>query len=272
MINFLHKPNYDFNDLVEITKILRSDEGCPWDRVQTHESVRMNFIEEVYEACEAIDNGDTELLKEELGDVLAQVVFHSRIEQEQGRFNVDDVADGVCKKFIERHPHIFGQAQADTPEQVLSNWDDIKRSQKGHSTHYQAMDSVARSLPALMRAEKLQSKARKAGFDWEDISGAMSKVSEELEEIKEAMASSNEAAILDEAGDLLFATVNVIRFLKVNPELALDRANEKFLRRFGEMEKLISDDNKTMSEMKLPELDSYWERVKKFERADGDNN
>lgn len=269
MINFLHKPNYTFEDLVEITKILRCDEGCPWDRVQTHESVRMNFIEEVYEACEAIDNGDLDLLKEELGDVLAQVVFHSQIEDEKGNFNVDDVADGVCKKFIERHPHIFGQVKADTAEEVLSNWDDIKRTQKGHSTHFQAMDSVARSLPALMRAEKLQSKARKAGFDWEDASDAFAKVTEELEELKDAMKDENSEHIAEEAGDLLFAVVNVIRLLKINPELSLDRANEKFLRRFGAMEKLIAADGKEMSDMQLPELDAYWERVKKFEEADG---
>lgn len=269
MINFLHKPNYTFEDLVEITKILRCDEGCPWDRVQTHESVRMNFIEEVYEACEAIDNGDLDLLKEELGDVLAQVVFHSQIEDEKGNFNVDDVADGVCKKFIERHPHIFGEVKADTADEVLSNWDDIKRSQKGHRTHFQAMDSVARSLPSLMRAEKLQSKARKAGFDWEDASGAFAKVTEELEELKAAMQEKDEEHILEEAGDLLFAAVNVIRLVKVNPELALDRANEKFLRRFGEMEKLIASDGKEMADMQLPELDAYWERVKKFEEADG---
>jgi len=269
MINFLHKPNYTFDDLVEITKILRSDEGCPWDRVQTHESVRMNFIEEVYEACEAIDNGDLDLLKEELGDVLAQVVFHSQMEEEQGNFNIDDVADGVCKKFIERHPHIFGEVKADTADEVLANWDDIKRSQKGHRTHYQAMDSVARSLPALMRAEKLQAKARKAGFDWEDAESAFGKISEELEELRLAMKENNQEHIQEEAGDLLLAAVNVIRLLKVNPELALDRANEKFLKRFGAMEQLITDDGKEMTDMQLPELDEYWARVKKFEEADG---
>ena len=270
MINFLHKPYYTLYDLVEITKILRSDEGCPWDRVQTHESIRMNFIEETYEACEAIDNRDTDLLKEELGDVLAQVVFHARMEEEQQRFNIDDVADGVCKKFIERHPHIFGEVKADTADEVLSNWDDIKRSQKGHATHFQAMDSVARSLPALMRAEKLQSKAKKAGFDWDDISGAIDKVIEELGELKAAMQEQDTAHITDEAGDLLFAAVNVIRFLKVNPELALDRANEKFLRRFGAMEALVTADGKTLAEMQLPEMDSYWERVKQLEKADGE--
>lgn len=266
MVNFLHKPNYRFEDLVEITKILRSDNGCPWDREQTHESIRMNFIEETYEACEAIDNGDLELLKEELGDVLAQVVFHARMEEENGNFNIDDVADGVCKKFIERHPHIFGEVKADTTDEVLSNWDDIKRSQKGHKTHFQAMDSVARSLPSLMRAEKIQSKARKAGFDWEDATGAFDKVREELEELRLAMDEKNPESIQEEAGDLLFAAVNVIRMLKVNPELALDRANEKFLRRFGEMEKLITQDEKVMSDMQLSELDSYWELVKKFEK------
>ena len=270
MINFLHKDNYTFDDLVEITKILRSEDGCPWDKVQTHESVRMNFIEEVYEACEAIDNADVELLKEELGDVLAQVVFHSRIEQEQGRFDVNDVADGVCKKFIERHPHIFGTVEANTQELVLSNWDEIKRAQKGQKSHFEAMDSIARSLPALMRAEKLQSKAKKAGFDWPDISGAIDKVSEELCEIKSAMSANNPDDILEEAGDLLFAAVNVVRFLKVNPELALDRANNKFLRRFGEVEKLVKADGLDMTEMSLTQLDEYWDKVKLLEKAERD--
>lgn len=269
MVNFLHKPNYTVDDLIEIMRILRSDQGCPWDREQTHASIRMNFIEETYEACEAIDNGDLALLREELGDVLAQVVFHAQIEEELGHFDIDDVADGVCKKFIERHPHIFGDVSVKDSAEVLSNWDDIKRSQKGHTTHTQAMDSVARSLPALMRAEKLQAKARKAGFDWPSVAGAIDKVVEELDELKSAMGEQDAAHIEDEAGDLLFAVVNVARFLKVNPELALDRANEKFLRRFAKMEELATKDGKTMADQPLSVLDEYWEQVKLLEKAQG---
>ena len=267
MINFLHKEKYNLEDLIEIMRILRSPQGCPWDREQTHQSIRMNFIEETYEACEAIDNGDTDLLKEELGDVLAQVVFHSLMEEEAGNFDINDVADGVCKKFIERHPHIFGDVTVRNSDQVLANWDDIKRTQKGHDTHFKAMDSVARSLPALMRAEKLQAKARKAGFDWPDVEGAFDKIAEETREVREAIRSGG---VAEEVGDLLFAVVNVARFLKVNPEQALDAANEKFLRRFGAMERLSKQGDKPLEQMDLSEMDKLWEKVKQLEKDEGE--
>lgn len=225
MINFIEKEKYNFYDLVEITKILRSDEGCPWDREQTHKSIRMNFIEETFEACEAIDNEDPELLLEELGDVLAQVVFHAELESEAGRFNVDDVADGVCKKFILRHPHVFGEVSADTSEEVLKNWDDIKRKEKSQRTHFSAMNSVARSLPSLMRAEKLQSKAKKAGLPQKEIS----EISESIE--KELSLGKNM-----NIGNILMDVVKIARILKVNPEEELDRRNEKFLSEFKKLE------------------------------------
>ncbi len=225
MINFLRKEKYSFEDLVKITTILRSDEGCPWDREQDHKSIRMNFVEETYEACEAIDNDDPVLLQEELGDVLAQVVFHAELEREAGRFDISDVADGVCKKFIERHPHVFGDIQADTAAEVLKNWDDIKRREKKQKTHFSAMDSVARSLPSLMRAEKLQSKAKKAGFPQKSISELSAKISEEL-------ARGEEMDI----GTVLMDVVRISRVLGVNPEEALDRRNEKFLSGFKALE------------------------------------
>ncbi|MBE6964732.1 MAG: nucleoside triphosphate pyrophosphohydrolase [Ruminococcaceae bacterium] len=225
MINFLRKEKYGFEDLVEITKILRSDEGCPWDREQDHKSIRMNFVEETYEACEAIDNDDPVLLLEELGDVLAQVVFHAELETEAGRFDISDVADGVCKKFIERHPHVFGDTQADTAAQVLKNWDDIKRREKKQKTHFSAMDSVARSLPSLMRAEKLQSKAKKAGLPQKSISELSEKISKEL-------ARGERMDI----GTVLMDVVRVSRLLGVNPEEALDRRNEQFLSAFKALE------------------------------------
>lgn len=225
MINFLRKEKYGFEDLVEITKILRSDEGCPWDREQDHKSIRMNFVEETYEACEAIDNDDPVLLLEELGDVLAQVVFHAELETEAGRFDISDVADGVCKKFIERHPHVFGDVQADTAAEVLKNWDDIKRREKKQKTHFSAMDSVARSLPSLMRAEKLQSKAKKAGLPQKSISELSEKISNEL-------ARGEKMDI----GTVLMDVVRVSRVLGVNPEEALDRRNEQFLSAFKALE------------------------------------
>ena len=225
MINFVRKEKYSFEDLVAITKILRSDEGCPWDREQTHKSIRMNFVEETFEACEAIDNDDPVLLLEELGDVLAQVVFHAELETEVGRFDINDVADGVCKKFIERHPHVFGDVSAETSDEVLRNWDDIKRREKKQKTHFDAMDSVARSLPALMRAEKLQSKAKKAGLPQKSLSELSEKIRCELDK-GESM----------NVGDVLLDVVRISRLLDKNPEQELDARNEKFLENFKALE------------------------------------
>ncbi|MBR5543141.1 MAG: nucleoside triphosphate pyrophosphohydrolase [Oscillospiraceae bacterium] len=237
MVNFLSKDKYVFEDLIEITKILRSDGGCPWDREQTHKSVRMNFVEEVFEACEAIDNDNPELLLEELGDVLAQVVFHAQIENEIGRFDINDVADGVCKKFIERHPHVFGEVSAETSDEVLKNWDEIKRREKKQTTHFSAMDSVARSLPALMRAEKLQSKAKKAGLPQKNVLSLSELIEEELSKGEEM-----------NIGNVLFLAVSLARRLGVNPEQELDLRNEEFLHNFkklenekGELSQLLSE-------------------------------
>ncbi len=225
MVNFIRKDKYGVYDLVELTKVLRSENGCPWDREQTHKSIRMNFVEEVYEACEAIDNDDTTLLLEELGDVLAQVVFHAELETEIGSFDIDDVADGVCKKFILRHPHVFGDVSAKDSDEVLKNWDDIKRKEKNQKTHSSAMDSVARSLPALMRAEKLCSKAKKAGM-------AEKSLSELSDEIKGELSRGEEMNI----ADILMNVVRLSRVLKVNPEEALDFKNEEFIKEFKKLE------------------------------------
>ena len=225
MVNFIKKDKYGVYDLVELTKVLRSENGCPWDREQDHKSIRMNFVEEVYEACEAIDNEDTPLLLEELGDVLAQVVFHAELESEKGVFDIDDVADGVCKKFILRHPHVFGDVSAETSDEVLKNWDDIKRKEKNQKTHSSAMDSVARSLPALMRAEKLCSKAKKAGIPEKELSVLSDEISSEL-------ARGEEMNI----ADILMNVVRISRILKVNPEEALDFKNEEFIKEFKTLE------------------------------------
>ena len=225
MINFLRKEKYSISDLIEIMRILRSDEGCPWDREQTHESIRMNFIEEAYEACEAIDNNDPVLLCEELGDVLAQVVFHSEIERDAGRFDINDVADGVCKKFILRHPHVFGDCTVKDSAEVLKNWDDIKRIEKNQETHFSAMDSVARSLPSLMRADKLLGKAKKAGLTQE---GA--------EEISKKISDALQSGSSIDIGDILFNILKLSRILKVNSEQALYDRCEKFISGFGALE------------------------------------
>jgi tetrapyrrole methylase family protein/MazG family protein len=248
------------DDLVEIVRLLRAPGGCPWDREQTHESLRRNFLEESYEVVEAIDQGSAEHLKEELGDVLLQVVFHAGIETERGGFDLNDVADGICRKLIYRHPHVFGDVTVSGTGEVLANWEQLKRKEKGQATHTDALEAVARSLPALWRAEKVQKKAAKAGFDWPEVSGAVDKLSEELDELRGAIAEHSN--VEEELGDLLFSAVNVARFVKVDPEVALGRACDKFIRRFQLVEQLARQSGRPMEEMTLEELDGLWARAK----------
>ena len=196
MLDFLCKESYDLRDFVALITFLRSPDGCPWDQVQTHESIRRNFLEETYEVCEAIDAGDTAHLKEELGDVLMQVLFHTDIEREAGHFDIDDVADAACKKLIYRHPHVFRRDEPDAPD-----WDTIKQRERAQTTTAEAMDSVARSLPALWRCEKIQAKAAKTGFEWPDTDAALDKVEEETRELREAVASCNADAVAEELGE-----------------------------------------------------------------------
>jgi len=262
MVDWVSKKSYDIKDLVEIVRLLRSPGGCPWDREQTHQSIRREFLEETYEVVEAIDENSTDHLKEELGDVLLQVVFHSRIEEEEGRFTLDDVADGICKKLIYRHPHVFGDVTVSGTGEVLSNWEALKRTEKHQETYTDTLNAVARSLPSLWRAEKVQKKARKAGFDWDDPQGALDKLSEEIEELKAAVAQGTN--IEEEFGDLLFAAVNVSRFIKVDSEMALNAATDKFIRRFAQVEQLATD--KPMPEMTLEELDKLWDQAKAMEK------
>ncbi len=260
MIDFQYKDHYGVQDLEEIVRILRAPGGCPWDAEQTHESIRRNFLEEAYEAVEAIDEKSSEHLREELGDVLLQIVLHARMEEEAGRFDLDGVADGICKKLIYRHPHVFGDVKVSGTGEVLSNWEDLKRREKGQATNTDALSAVARSLPALWRAEKVQKKAKKAGFDWPDVSGALDKLSEELEELRTAVAEGSN--IEEELGDLLFSAVNVSRFVKVDTEEALTRATDKFIDRFRRVEGQAEAEGRSMEEMSLAELDALWERAK----------
>lgn len=262
-MDFKQKPSYKFEDLIRIMKVLRSPNGCPWDREQDHKSIRRDFIEETYEAVEAIDTDDTELLKEELGDVLLQVVFHSEIESEKGSFNIDDVCDGICKKLIIRHPHVFGDVEAKTTDKVLENWDKIKMQTKFQKTVTDTMNSVSKALPSLIRSEKIQKKAAKIGFDWENVNGAFDKVSEELDELKEAVAKGDKQNMSEELGDLLFSVVNVSRFIKVDPEKALYDACDKFTGRFSKLEQLAAQRGVSIESASLAELDSLWDEVKK---------
>ena len=264
MVDFEQKDKYSAADLLRIMEILRAPDGCMWDQAQDHHSIRQNFIEETYEVCEAIDDDDTEHLKEELGDVLLQVVFHTQMEKEKGTFDMDDVADGICKKLIFRHPHIFGDVEVSSSEEILSNWDDLKRKEKHQETDTSALASVAKSLPGLIRAEKLQKKAAKVGFDWPDAQGALDKVNEELDEVRRASQGDGDPE--EEIGDLLFAAVNVARHLKVDPERAMEKTCNKFVSRFADMERQAVQESKTLGELSLDELEALWQNAKKNEK------
>ena len=261
-MKYEEKPRYGFDDLVEIVKILRAPGGCPWDMAQTHKSIRSNFIEETYEAIEAIDTGDTDLLREELGDVLLQVALHAEMERETGGFDMDDVCDGICRKLIIRHPHVFGDKSAGDEAQALQNWNEVKMRTKRQKTQTEAMLSVSRALPSLMRSEKIQRKAAKCGFDWDSADGALDKVYEEYCELKEAIDSGDAIHREEELGDLLFAVVNVSRFIGVDSEKALYFACEKFIRRFSRVEQLAAERGIDMKSSDLKQLDSLWNEVK----------
>lgn len=257
--------NYSFRHLVEIMEILRSDEGCPWDRKQDHQSLRQYLIEETYEVLEAIAMQDMDKLAEELGDVLLQVVFHARIAGERGEFSIQDVITGICRKMIDRHTHIFGDARADTAEEVVGNWEAIKKKEKGLKSHTQVLRDIPAILPALMRSYKVQKKAALVGFDWNRPEDAIKKAGEELKELEEAYRSGDENAIKEELGDLLFAIVNVSRFLNQEPELTLSAATEKFIRRFAYIEEHA---DKPLEEMTLEEMDLLWNQAKSEFKAD----
>ena len=231
MVHFTRKEHYNLDDFRQVIEILRHPGGCPWDQEQTHASIRRNLLEEAYEAAEAIDTENPDLLREELGDVLMQVLFHASIEADGGRFDLDDVADEAVKKLIFRHPHVFGTVEVENSDQVLVNWDQLKRQEKHQERYTDTLDAVARSLPALWRAEKVQKKAAKAGFEWKNQSDYLDKLREEQGEVEAALKGDGD--LFEELGDLLFITVNLARFTGVDPEDALNAATEKFIRRFG---------------------------------------
>ncbi|WP_294515372.1 nucleoside triphosphate pyrophosphohydrolase [uncultured Intestinimonas sp.] len=263
MIDFEQKPSYDVSDLVEIVRILRAPGGCPWDREQDHKSIRRDLLEEAYEVAEAIDEESPEHLKEELGDLLLQVVMHARMEEEEGRTDLNGVADGICKKLIYRHPHVFGDVTVTGTGEVLANWDELKKKEKHQETAADSVDAVARSLPGLWRAEKIQKKAAKVGFDWDSVDGAMAKLREETEELQTAIAEGSNVS--EELGDLLFAAVNVARFVKADPETAMTAACDKFARRFRAVEEAARAQGKDLTSMTLAEMDALWDAVKQQE-------
>lgn len=263
VLDFLCKESYDLRDFVALVSYLRSPNGCPWDQVQTHESIRRNFLEETYEACEAIDAGDLVHMREELGDVLMQVLFHTDIEREAGHFDIDDVADAACKKLVYRHPHVFRRDDPDTPD-----WDTMKQRERAQTTTAEAMDSVARSLPALWRCDKIQAKAAKTGFEWPDVHAALDKVDEETRELRAAVASGDTEAIGDELGDLLFAAVKVACFVGIDPEQAAHAACEKFIRRFSAMETAAANDGTALEQCTLEQMLTLWQQAKQTVSAE----
>lgn len=263
VLDFLCKESYDLRDFVALVSYLRSPNGCPWDQVQTHESIRRNFLEETYEACEAIDAGDLVHMREELGDVLMQVLFHTDIEREAGHFDIDDVADAACKKLVYRHPHVFRRDEPDAPD-----WDTMKQRERAQTTTAEAMDSVARSLPALWRCDKIQAKAAKTGFEWPDVHAALDKLDEEACELRAAVATGDTEAIGDELGDLLFAAVKVARFAGIDPEQAAHAACEKFIRRFAAMETAAANDGTALEQCTLAQMLTLWQQAKQTVSAE----
>lgn len=260
----MQQKRYSYEDLLGIMKMLRSPEGCPWDREQDHETLKKYFIEETYEVLEAIDLKSPEKLCEELGDVLLQVIFHARIAQENGQFTMEDVIDRVSQKMVHRHEHVFGLAEAETADDVVNLWENIKKKEKGVKTQTDVLKDVPPILPALMRSYKVQEKAAKVGFDWDHIEDAWQKVLEETEELHEAYDSMDKDKTEEEMGDLLFAVVNVARFLKIQPELALTGTINKFIKRFEYIETKSREMGKEMTDMTLQEMDALWNEAKKL--------
>ncbi len=258
------KERYSFDDLVHIMHRLRSEDGCPWDRKQTHNSLKQYLIEEAYEVLNAIDHEDFYELEEELGDVLLQIVFHSRIAEQNGYFGINDVTTAICDKMIRRHPHVFSDTVANTADDVEKNWEQIKKDEKQENLYVESMERIPQGMPALMRAYKIQQKAADVGFDWDTIDGAISKVREEFEEFIIEHKNQDREQMETEMGDLLFAIVNICRFLKIQPEIAIGRTNEKFLSRFRYIEENITKKGVKLEECSLEELDKYWEKAKKY--------
>ncbi len=251
---------YTYEDLLTVVELLRSEGGCPWDREQTHKSIRNDFIEETYEVIEAIDTEDPTLLREELGDVLLQVVFHARIEQEQDVFGMDEVTNDICAKLIHRHPHVFGTLEVENSAEVLRNWDAIKGEEKQRITVTDKLRAIPPMYPALMRAQKVGKKA--ACFDFESTEAVYEKLDEEIAEVKAAASSGDPAAIAEELGDLLLTVTSLARKLGVKSEEALYHATNKFIDRFEVVENAVLAEGKQMEDLTMPELDAIWDRIK----------
>jgi tetrapyrrole methylase family protein/MazG family protein len=261
----MHKELFD--QLVQVFAALRSENGCPWDREQTHESIKPDLIEETYEVIEAIDAGDATKLREEIGDLLANVMLHAQIARDEGEFDISDVIKTLTEKLIRRHPHVFGDQEANNADQVVKNWEQIKRSESGYEDRKSALDGVPDHLPNLQRAQKLQRKAARVGFDWNNVSDVLPKIDEEIAELKENIQDGNREEIELEIGDLLFSIVNLCRFLDVQAEEALRKASRKFVSRFKAMEKELERRGDSFKDYDLAGLDEIWDKAKEDEVA-----
>ncbi len=253
--------------LLDIMVQLRGPDGCPWDRRQTIESLRSNLIEETYEVVDAMDRGDRSELCEELGDLLLQIVFQAQIADEEGAFNFDDVAQSIADKLVRRHPHVFGDVQADTPETVIRNWEKIKKTEKSGDAPRSLVEGIPRHLPALSRAHLVQKRVARVGFEWDEIRGVVDKLEEELAEVKEAMAQKDDDAIREELGDLLFSTVNLSRTLGHESEELLNENIHKFMRRFQSLENRLHAEGREPEACSIDDLEAVWQTIKTEERS-----
>lgn len=250
-----------FERLIKVMARLRSPDGCPWDLKQDHQSLKPYLIEEAYEVIEAIDSGDDQKLKEELGDLLLQIVFHARLAEEKGRFDIWGVAEGICEKLIARHPHVFEKRRKITPEEVLQNWEHIKIANSGKE-EYSVLEGVPKSLPALLKAYRVQEKVARFDFDWERAEEVFEKIKEEIGELERSFQVGESAKVKDELGDVLFSLVNLCRHLGLSPEEALNSTTEKFKKRFEYIENRLREKGKTLSDSNLEEMDRLWEEAK----------
>ncbi|MCL2018397.1 MAG: nucleoside triphosphate pyrophosphohydrolase [Oscillospiraceae bacterium] len=260
---FLQKDTYDIADLIAIMRLLRSEKGCPWDKEQNHISIRMNVIEEAYEVAEAIDSGDSEVLREELGDLLLQVTFHAQIADDENEgYDFNGVCDGICKKLIYRHPHVFGELNAVNSDAVLKNWDILKSKSKGEVSFSDSFKNIPKLLPALMRGEKVGKRASTAGLDFASTDEVIKRLKEEIQELEFAVINKNDDEIEDEFGDILYTCCNLGRFLKKDSEKALTRAINKFIMRFRAVEISAEEKGYSLTDLSQSELDNLWEKSK----------
>ena len=252
-----------FRKLIEIVDTLMGKNGCPWDNVQTRESLKPYLVEETYEVLEALDTNDPDQIKDELGDLLYQILFHSKISSKNNEFDIKDVLDNLKEKMVRRHPHVFKEGQINTPDQVIERWEEIKKEEKTHSNHPSILDSVPKQLPSLLKAQKLQKKAAKEGFDWDEISDVFDKLDEEIAEFKSAVLEGKDTNIQSELGDILFVLVNIAKFKKIDAEEALRSTNNKFIKRFQYIEQEVAKQGKTLKETSLEDMERHWQNAKK---------